>query len=439
MESSAYGFLITVASSGSGIGLVSFRAFFFLADLGGLGLPNFNGRLTPIIFSALLCSALLCSATTDELSDCERSNIPFETIGYVRQSFTSWVSHNNSMTSIGLALTSIPGTCLRLPAQHNRIDVKGISNDVNPESYLRARSVSIQQLQCEEQARTRLVMETIGVVIYCQGFILPSPYDYAVREMGLCDLSGKHHQVFHYENSGPAFQKLSKETKETVEQASDVHGVPYEPKYPARPTSCLTDDFDQFIAKYASKANVGVWAGDAVGRAFMEGLGVSTVVIKHADLEHLPLGCVIDEDARYRNRNCSSHHLRRYVGDDDDQMHRCSLEYACALAALVRKETHYRSPTLVDDLLYQKNLWQWRTLKLLDVVMCSFACQAEMGRAFEKGQGLEYYTDCDTQHCWWVKRLFRPGVFEPLEFEDTDFADSTLDTLTVLTPTKKND
>ena len=282
-------------------------------------------------------------------------------------------------------------------------------------------------------------MDTIGVVIYCQGFLLPSPHDYVVREMGLCDLSGKHYQVFAYENSGPSFEKLSEDTKETVQKACDVHGVPYEPKYPVRPTSCLTDDFDTFIAQYANKPNVGVWAGDAVGRAFMEGLGASTVLIEQTDLEYLPLGCVIDEDTRYRNRNCSSHHLRHYLGDEEDQMHRCSLEYACALSALVCKETHYRSPALVEDLLYQKNLWQWRTMRLLDVVMCSWECQAEALRAFEKGQGLEYYTDCDTQHCRWVKRFFRPGVFEPDEFEADDFADNTLDTLTVLTPPKKDD
>ena len=34
-------------------------------------------------------------------------------------------------------------------------------------------------------------MDTIGIVIYCQGFLLPRPYGYSVREMGLCDLSGK--------------------------------------------------------------------------------------------------------------------------------------------------------------------------------------------------------------------------------------------------------
>ena len=277
-------------------------------------------------------------------------------------------------------------------------------------------------------------MDTIGVVIYCQGFILPSPHGYAVREMGLCDLSGQHYRVFAYENEGPSFEKLSEETKESVQKQIDVHGVPYESKYPVRPKSCLTEDFDQFLAKYNSKPNVGVWAGDVVGRAFLEGLGVSTVVIEQSSLENLPLGCVMNEDTRYRNRHCSGHHARTHLGDEDDQMHRCSIEYVCALSALVRKETHYRSPTLVEELLYQKNLWQWRTMKLLDVVMCRWDCQVEMLKAFEKGQGLEYYNDCDTGHCWWVPRLFRPGVFEPHEMAEDDFADNTLDTLTVLVP-----
>ena len=282
-------------------------------------------------------------------------------------------------------------------------------------------------------------MESIGTVIYCQGFLLPEPLGYAVREMGLCDLSGTQRQVFNYENRGPAYKKLSEETKENAQKACDVHGVPYEPKYPARPSSCLTDDFDQFVAKYATKPAVGVWAGDTVGRALLTDMGCSSVVIEQSDLQQLPLGCVIDEDTRYRNKHCSGHHLRHCVGDEYDQLHRCSLEYVCALSALVRKETHYRSPTLVDDLLYQKNLWQCRTLRLLDVVLCSFDCQVEMGMAFEKGQGLEWYSDCDTEHCRWVKRIFRPGVYEPIDFDETDFPDCTLDTLTVLTPPKTKD
>ena len=69
-----------------------------------------------------------------------------------------------------------------------------------------------------------------------------------------------------------------------MDEACKQHGVRYEPKYAARSDSCLTDDFDQFVTKYATKPNVGVWAGDAVGQAFMEGLGVSTVVIEHDNI-----------------------------------------------------------------------------------------------------------------------------------------------------------
>ena len=280
-------------------------------------------------------------------------------------------------------------------------------------------------------------MESIGMIIYCQGFMLPGPWMYTVRELGMCDLSGHHRCVYAYENTGPNYEKLSADAKESVDKAIEQHGVPYQPKYSARPVSCLTDDFDQFIGQFNTKSHVGVWAGDEVGKAFLTGLGCPFVEIKHNDLQTLPLGCVLEEEQRYRNTNCSGHYLRQILDDDDAQMHRCSLEYACALSALVRKETHYRSPTLVEDLLYQKNLWQYRCLRLLDTVLCSFDCQAEAGEAFAKGQGLEWYTDCDTGHCWWVKRIFQDGVFEPYRDDDDDFfLDRTLDTLTVLTPPK---
>ena len=118
-------------------------------------------------------------------------------------------------------------------------------------------------------------------------------------------------------------------------------------------------------------------------------------------------------------------------------MHRCSLEFACALSALVRKETQYCSPTILQDLLYEKNLWQYRVLHLLDVMMCCTECAGEMGEAFERGEGLEWYSDCDTSPCCFIKRIFREGVYEPFSsFDETDFPDSTLDTLTVLTPPK---
>ena len=84
-------------------------------------------------------------------------------------------------------------------------------------------------------------MDTIGIVIYCQGFLLPRPYGYFVREMGLCDLSGKNRKVFAYENKGPSYNKLSAEAKKAVDDACKQHGVSYEPKYPAR-SNCLTVD-----------------------------------------------------------------------------------------------------------------------------------------------------------------------------------------------------
>ena len=118
-------------------------------------------------------------------------------------------------------------------------------------------------------------------------------------------------------------------------------------------------------------------------------------------------------------------------------MHRCSLEFACALSALVRKETQYRFPTILQDVLYEKNLWQYRVLHLLDVMMCCTECAGEMGEAFECGEGLEWYSDCDTSPCCFIKRIFREGVYERFSsFDETDFPDCTLDTLTVLTPPK---
>ena len=86
------------------------------------------------------------------------------------------------------------------------------------------------------------------------------------------------------------------------------------------------------------------------------GMGCPSVVIEHPDLQTLPLGCVLAEKERYQNRHCSGHWLRLCTEDEFSHMHRCSLEYACAVSALVRKETHYRSPTILQDLLYEKNL-----------------------------------------------------------------------------------
>ena len=202
-------------------------------------------------------------------------------------------------------------------------------------------------------------MDSIGIVIYCQGFILPQPYGNTVREMRLCELSGDHRKVFAYDKGGPAYTKLSPEAKTNVDEACKQPGVPYEPKFPARSSNRLTRDFDEFVAEFAhaDRPDVGVWAGDAVARAFMEGLGVSTVVIEHNNLQTLPLGSVMSDDERFHNRDgCSGHWLRKPDPneDEDSYLHWCSLEFVFAFAALVRKETHYRSPTIVSDLLSRK-------------------------------------------------------------------------------------
>ena len=60
-----------------------------------------------------------------------------------------------------------------------------------------------------------------------------------------------------------------------------------------------------------------------------------------------------------------------------------------------------------------------------------------MGQAFDKGEGLEWYSDCDTSPCCFIKRIFREGVYEPYSpYYRIEFPDRTLDTLTVLTPPK---
>ena len=286
-------------------------------------------------------------------------------------------------------------------------------------------------------------MESIGVVIYCQGFLLPSPHGYLVREMGLCDLSGKQRRVYAYEHQGTSYDKLTTTVQKSVDEQCAVHGVCYEPKYPNRPQTCLSTDFDTFVTKYATQPSVGVWAGDAVAQAFLDGLGVSTVVLPHDNLQTLPLGSVLQINEQYRNEACSGHGSRQCSAnndDEDDYMHRCSLEFACALAALVRKETHYRSPTLVQDLLYQKNLWQYRMERLLDVMMCCTDCAADMSRAFDRGEGLSWYPECDTSPCCFVKSIFHYGVFDPWpdRWNPSDYQDSTLDTMSVLTPVEED-
>ena len=102
-------------------------------------------------------------------------------------------------------------------------------------------------------------MDSIGLVIYCQGFMLPNPYGYMVREMGLCDLSGKHRRVYSYANTGPTYGNLSAHVKESVDKAIERHGVPYQSEDPSR--ASLTSDFDEFVTKFATKPTVGIWAG----------------------------------------------------------------------------------------------------------------------------------------------------------------------------------
>ena len=119
----------------------------------------------------------------------------------------------------------------------------------------------------------------------------------------------------------------------------------------------------------------------------MEGLDVSTVLIEHDNLQTLPLGSVMSDKEHIDHRDSCSGHCLRQTPDNEDleesYCHRCSVEFACALAAWVRKETPYRCPTIVQDLLYQRNLWQHRMERLLDVTMCCSKCSAELSKAFE--------------------------------------------------------
>lgn len=288
-------------------------------------------------------------------------------------------------------------------------------------------------------------MDSIGIILYCQGFILPPPYYYSVREMALCDLSGKNHVLFAYDpsNTVPSYAKLSNKTKESVDQAVKDHGILYEPKYTRRSATDLTHDIDTFLDEFrrAKTPDIGIWAGDEVAKAFLQGLGSTSVLIECDNLQRLPMGTVIDEDRMraYEHGECATHFYRAPRENEDpdtDHCHRCSLEYACALAALVRKETHFRAHDLLDNLLYQKNLWQTRMEKLLDATMCCRECNVEMSREFEKGNGLTWYPDCDTYPCCFLKSIFREGVHDGTDsyWNASDYHDSTLDTLAVLVP-----
>lgn len=287
-------------------------------------------------------------------------------------------------------------------------------------------------------------MESIGIILYCQGFILPRPHYPRIREMALCDLSGRNHDLFAYDPSptDPSYTELDNKYREGVDKAMETHGIPYNQRYPSRSQNDLTTDFHEFITQFgcAEKPNIGIWSGDEIAKSFLEGVGETPTLIPCNDLQLLPTGTVLNDGQRhqYQVQQCASHHKRDPIEEDleTSYLHRCSIEYACALAAKVRKETHFRSPSLVEDLLFQKNLWQMRMEKLLDVLMCCRECQGEMSRAFDKGEGLSWYPDCNTSPCCFVKRIFQEGVHRVMDdyWNPSDYQDSTLDTLAVLNP-----
>lgn len=292
-------------------------------------------------------------------------------------------------------------------------------------------------------------MESIGVILYCQGFFLPPPHHYSVREMALCDLSGKNHVLFSYDpsNTCPSYAKLTNEAKEMIDKAIADHGIPFDPKYPHRTSNDLTTNFDEFIAEFgrAKTPDIGVWAGDEVAKAFLDGLGLTPVPIEHDNLQLLPLGSVIRDNERLDYRDICAGHWKRVTPDDEEleesYTHRCSIEFPCALAAWVRKETHFRSPTLVKDSLHQRNIWQHRMERFLDCVMCCNECKGEMSRAFDRGEGISWYPDCDTWPCCFLKTIFKLNVHDEEDgyWNASDYQDSTLDTLPVLTPLVKQE
>lgn len=286
-------------------------------------------------------------------------------------------------------------------------------------------------------------MDSVGIILFCQGFILPRPHYPRVREMALCDLSGRNHTLFAYDPSpsDPSYAKLNNKSRESVDDAMNTHGIPYTQKYPSRSQNQLTVDLDEFLTEFgrADKPNIGIWSGDEIAKSLLEGLGnTKYTLIPCDDLQLLPTGTILNDAQRhqYQVQQCASHWKRKPIEEDSDTsyLHRCSIEYVCALAAKVRKETHFRSPTLVEDLLAQKNLWEMRMEKLLDVILCCRECQGEMNRAFDKGEGLSWYPDCDNSPCCHVKRVFKEGVHDVMSeyWNPSDYHDSTLDTLAVL-------
>lgn len=285
-------------------------------------------------------------------------------------------------------------------------------------------------------------MDTIWCIVYCQGFCI-SNHQFSVREMALCDLSSHHRAVYSYDLSPcmPMYQKLTPGDKKVVDKAISSHGVAYEPKYST--CNALTDDFDTFVAKFGpenDEKTFGVWGGDEVAFTFLTGLGVPITLIEHDELFLQPLGCVLSDEEQWRNPNCAGHGFRKYSDEELDEdaitmNHTCSLHYACALASYVRAQTHYRSPTLIEDLNEQRGLWQARCEHLLNWMLCD-NCVVEMTRAFERGEGITWNdTNCDGR-CKTVGRIFQQGVHTPWNacYHASSYKDGDIDNLCVFTP-----
>ena len=265
--------------------------------------------------------------------------------------------------------------------------------------------------------------------------------------MALCDLSGKNHVLFSYEpsNTCPSYGKLPNDVKESVDKSMADHGIPFDPKYPTRSQNDLPTDFDEFLSEFGrtKTPDIGIWSGDEIAKSFLQGVGIEPVLIEHDNLQLLPLGTVLRDDEQLNYRDECAGHWKRVTPENEDleesYFHRCSIEFVCAVSAFVRKETHFRSPNLVKELLYQKNLWEHRMERFLDCVLCCRECQADMSKAFDRGEGLSWYPDCDNSPCCFVKNIFKLGVHdaEDEHWNASDYQDSTLDTLAVVSPPVK--
>lgn len=292
-------------------------------------------------------------------------------------------------------------------------------------------------------------MDSIWCVIHCTGFCI-SNERYIVREMAMCDLSGHHKAVFAYDLPSymPTYTKLTPEDKVIVDEAIAFHGVAYESKYSARNPSHRTDDLDAFEAQqgdqYGPNATWGVWNNDKVSQAFLTGLGAKFTLINHTNLCDQPYGCVLTDEELYDNSSCAGHWLRKQPEeewDDEKFDHRCSLEFACALAAFVRAETHYRSPTIINDLNEQRLLWQRRVDLLLEYMLCD-DCVCDKSAAFARGEGIVWNdSDCDLANCKVASRILSYAVHQPWNdfYTYTNYKDATLDTLCVYRPHNEQD